>query len=92
MVLFALASVVLLGKARYYLALRSKALALIAATWYSILAPLSWLVIFKAHAYIHTRLAPVVWQLPFLFFGIALIGFTVSTLFGRGRARTNAEI
>ncbi|MEW5941462.1 MAG: hypothetical protein AB1750_17490, partial [Chloroflexota bacterium] len=80
-VLFAIASVVLLSKARYYLALRSKALALLAATWYSILAPLSWLVIFKAHAYIHIRLAPVIWQLPFILFGIALIGYAIQTMF-----------
>lgn len=89
--LFTIASVILLKIAGWEYSLRQKALALVAATWYSILAPLSWLVIFKAHAYIHTRLAPVVWQLPFLFFGIALIGMTVSTLLGRGQARMIAE-
>jgi hypothetical protein len=56
-----------------------KGLALLAATWYSALAPLSWLVLFKAHAYIHVRLAPVVWQMPFIFFGIALVGFTITS-------------
>jgi hypothetical protein len=86
--LFAIASVVLLSKAKLNFALRQKALALLAATWYSSLAPLSWLIIFKAHAYIHIRLAPVVWQLPFLFFGIALIGFTITVIFQNGVTRT----
>ena len=60
--------------------LRKKGLALLTATWYSSLAPLSWLVFFKAHAYIHVRLAPVIWQMPFLFFGIALVGFVISNI------------
>jgi len=104
-VLFFIASVVLVvrtgspqNSAGYHIVLaeyptphRSKSLALIAATWYSILAPLSWLVIFKAHAYIHTRLAPVIWQLPFILFGIALIGYTISIFWGHGQARMYAD-
>ena len=48
--------------------------ALLATTWYSLLAPLSWLIIFKAHAYIHVNLDFMIWQMPFMFFGLALVG------------------
>jgi hypothetical protein len=49
-------------------------LALISATWFSILAPLSWFVVFKAHSFIHTHMNYVVWQMPFTFFGFAVCG------------------
>ena len=51
--------------------------ALICATWFSILAPLSWYVIFKAHSYIHTHMSFLLWQMPFTFFGFALFGSAV---------------
>ena len=49
-------------------------IALICATWFSILAPLSWFVIFKAHSYIHTHMSFLLWQMPFTFFGFAVFG------------------
>lgn len=52
--------------------------ALVAATWYALLAPLSWYILFKAHAYIHNRLDPAVWQMPFTLFGFALCGFVLA--------------
>ena len=58
-----------------------KAVALLVTSWYSILAPLSWLVVFKAHAYIHVDLDYFVWQLPFLMLGFALVGYSISALF-----------
>lgn len=67
-----------------------KAVALLATTWYSILAPLSWLVIFKAHAYIHVNLDYFVWQLPFLIFGFALVGYSVSTWFTHRNGHTSS--
>ncbi len=51
-----------------------KSIALIIATWFSLLAPLSWFVIFKAHSYIHTHMNCIVWHMPFTFFGFALCG------------------
>ena len=52
-------------------------IALIWTTWFSILAPLSWFVIFKAHSYIHTHMSFLLWQMPFTFFGFAVFGSVV---------------
>lgn len=49
-------------------------LALLAALWFSLLAPLSWFVVFKSHASEHPHLDYLVWQLPFTFFGFAVCG------------------
>lgn len=54
-----------------------RAPALIIAFWFSILAPLSWFVIFKAHSYSHLALNFIVWQMPFTFFGAAVTGLAV---------------
>ena len=54
--------------------------ALIWTTWFSILAPLSWFVIFKAHSYVHTHMNFLLWQMPFTLFGFAIIGTAVPTL------------
>jgi hypothetical protein len=51
-------------------------LALLIATWFSALGPLSWLVIAKGHSAEHIFLNPIVWHLPFVLFGVAL--FSVS--------------
>ena len=55
---------------------RSKAL--VVSTWFSLLAPLSWFIIFKQHSAIHTHLNFIVWQMPFTIFGFALCGLVVS--------------
>jgi hypothetical protein len=55
-------------------------LALMAACWFSALAPLSWFVIFRDHAYGHRSLDYLVWEMPFTLFGFALVGYTVSAL------------
>lgn len=52
-------------------------IALICTTWFSILAPLSWFVIFKAHSYIHTHMSFLLWQMPFMLFGFAVFGSAV---------------
>lgn len=54
---------------------RARALAL--TTWVALLAPLSWLIGFKAHAFIHTHLDFLVWQMPFTFFVMALLTVAV---------------
>ena len=55
---------------------RSKAL--VVSTWFSILAPLSWFLIFKQHSAIHTHMNLIVWQMPFTIFGFALCGLAVN--------------
>ena len=50
--------------------------ALTATLWISILAPLSWFVLFKAHSSIHKLQDPIVWFMPFMFYGIGLLGIT----------------
>jgi len=57
-----------------------KMVALILATWFSILAPLSWFVIFKKHASVHVCFDYIVWQMPFVFFGFAICGLVVQRL------------
>lgn len=57
------------------------AYALLAATWFSVLAPLSWFVLFKAHSYIHTQMNFIIWQMPFTLFGFSLCGFVLANLF-----------
>ena len=65
-------------------------IALIAATWFSVLAPLSWLVIFKAHAQVHS-LDVIVWHMPFIPFGFALCGLSVVQLSHWIRSRISAS-
>jgi hypothetical protein len=62
---------------------RTKITALIGATWFAILAPLSWFVIFKAHSYIHTHMNAITWHMPFTLFGFALTGFVISNIMKR---------
>jgi hypothetical protein len=53
---------------------REQLTALVRTTWYALLAPLSWFVIFKAHSYEHTHMNFIVWHMPFTIFGFALCG------------------
>lgn len=55
--------------------------ALIYTTWFSILAPLSWFVIFKGHSFIHTHMSFLLWQMPFTLFGFAVVGSVFSRNF-----------
>lgn len=55
--------------------------ALIYTTWFSILAPLSWFVIFKGHSFIHTHMSFLLWQMPFTLFGFAVVGSVFSRKF-----------
>jgi hypothetical protein len=57
-----------------------KTLALMSATWYSILAPLSWYVLFKPHSFIHTHVNTMAWQMPFTLLGFALCGLVITEL------------
>ncbi|MBN2086531.1 MAG: hypothetical protein JW748_15045 [Anaerolineales bacterium] len=77
--LFAAASIMLflLLRKKPAAAIRPAAHALMAAVWFSLLAPLSWLIIFKAHSYVHTFMNNLVWQMPFTLFGFALCGLAL---------------
>jgi hypothetical protein len=54
---------------------------LVYTTWISLLAPMSWFIIFKAHSFIHTTFDEIVWYMPFVLFGFALTGSVLTTLF-----------
>jgi len=75
-VLFAVVSCfVIFSKAlRRHPVFRRQQIALTAMLWASFLAPLSWLVIFKGHAYVHLHMDPIVWHQPFMLLGAALTG------------------
>lgn len=60
-----------------------KAIALIVATWYSVLAPLSWYLLFRPHSIIHTHVNTIGWQMPFTLLGFALCGYVITDLFKR---------
>jgi hypothetical protein len=53
---------------------------LVITTWISILAPLSWMIIFKGHAYSHAHINYIIWFMPFCLFGLSMLGATISTL------------
>lgn len=72
-VLFALTSILLYLRYNQSDVKNPKYIALIITTWFSILAPLSWFIIFKAHSYIHTHMSYLLWQMPFTLFGFAII-------------------
>lgn len=60
--------------------LRNKQQALILTLWFSFLAPLSWLVVFKNHCWIHLHMNPIIWWMPFLLFGAMFFGVTIAKL------------
>ncbi|MBD3843072.1 MAG: hypothetical protein IE909_14570 [Campylobacterales bacterium] len=60
---------------------RNKNLAMIAALWFSISAPLSWHLLAKGHSFIHGHMNHVLWYIPFLLIGFAYIGYGLCLLF-----------
>ena len=66
-------------------------IALIWTMWFSISAPLSWHIIFKAHSYIHTHMSFLLWQMPFTFFGFAVFGSAV-TAWTKSKKSNHSEI
>jgi hypothetical protein len=59
---------------------RRKAYALIATTWASILSPISWFVIFKGQAYVHTHTNYLAWHMPFMLFCYITLGFVFQSI------------
>ncbi len=47
-------------------------------TAYSILAPLSWLVIFNQHAFVHKHIDFMIWYYPYLLFVFLLVGISLN--------------
>jgi hypothetical protein len=80
-VLFLAASVFLYYRRYRYVSEceRQSRRALIFAVWVSLLAPLSWFIIFKAHSFVHPHMNYIVWQMPFTLFGFALCGLAVKS-------------
>jgi len=60
---------------------KQRSFALVIATWFSFLAPLSWFIIFKAHSFVHPHMNYLVWQMPFTLFGFAVFGLAVKSAF-----------
>lgn len=58
-------------------------IALVATAWISILSPLSWIVLFKAHAAFHVHTTSIIWHMPFVIFGYAMFGQLLTVLFRR---------
>jgi hypothetical protein len=54
--------------------------ALLVATLISAVCPLSWYVIFKEHAFWHPQIDFIIWYMPFLLLGFAVIGTGISLL------------
>lgn len=57
-----------------YPTFRRQQIALIITLWVSLLAPLSWFVIFKGHSSVHTHMNHIVWHMPFMLLGAVLTG------------------
>ena len=70
---------------------RRNYVALIWTTWFSILAPLSWFVIFKAHSFIHVHMSFLLWQMPFTLFGFAVFGSAVIAWTKRNNQNSRME-
>lgn len=60
---------------------KNRAYALMGATWVSVLSPISWFVIFKGQAYVHTHTNYLAWYMPFTFFAFALCALIVQNIF-----------
>ncbi len=77
---FTLIYLLLESRQKGHLIGRDKGFALIAATWFSLLSPLTWYLLFKGQAYVHTHTNYLAWHMPFTLFGFALCGFVLQSL------------
>ena len=66
---------------KYVFVEEKKIISLVLTTWFSILAPISWLIIFKAHSYVHLHMNHIIWHMPFTLFGFTLCGLLGYYLF-----------
>lgn len=59
-----------------------KTCALLLTSLFSILAPLSWFIVFKQHSYEHPHMDYIVWYLPFMLYTFSLTGVAVERIWG----------
>ena len=59
---------------------RAKSTALIVATWIAVLSPVSWFVLFKGQAYVHTHTNYLAWHMPFTLFGYTMCAWLVRSM------------
>lgn len=64
---------------------RAKRVALVATLWISALAPCSWFLVFKSHSDVHRTIVGIVWYMPFLLYGVALVGVSLEAVVRRLR-------
>ena len=57
---------------------RRKCVGLLATAWFSLLAPLSWLIIFKSHSANHLHMNHIIWHMPFALFSFAAFGLLIA--------------
>jgi hypothetical protein len=57
--------------------------AIVFATWFSIVAPLSWFFLFIQHSNIHYHLNFIVWYIPFLPLGVLCFGILINIFIER---------
>lgn len=56
---------------------KEKSLGLIAVTWLSLLSPVSWFVLFKGQAVVHTHTNYLAWHMPFTLLGYAMTAWLI---------------
>ena len=66
--------------------------ALVLTTWFSLLAPLSWYVIFRGHAIAHPHLDHIVWHMPFTLFGFAVCAVGIERAFALASNRLTSRL
>ncbi|RHJ86636.1 hypothetical protein [Parabacteroides sp. AM08-6] len=72
---FFVSILVLVSKSiKYFPRFRRQQIALTITLWLSLLAPLSWFVIFKGHSYVHPHMNHIIWHMPFMLLGAVLTG------------------
>lgn len=54
---------------------------LIITTFFSLICPFSWLIIFKQHAAAHPHIDYIIWYIPFLLYGFVIIGNAFTIIF-----------
>jgi len=64
---------------------RNKYKALLYTSYFAILSPLSWIIVFKQHAYVHDFLDYIVWYIPFLIFVFLIFGQTIQLIYSHIR-------
>ena len=65
----------------------TKGYALVVMTWFSILSPFSWFILFKATAYLHIHSNYIVWNMPFTLIGFAMSGYVLAQGYQAVRSR-----